>query len=221
MSVGTMVRGWFGNHERRIADGYRAFFVDLDAFVAVVKTLSNPARILEVGCGEGAVTERLASTFPTAEIVATDISPRLGRLFRGDLRRVTFTQEDISTTAKRYPRAFDLVVAVDVLHHVQLTHRRQFLTNIAAATAPGGLIVVKEWVRVANVVHFLCWASDRFVTGDAIHYHTRDELLKTARAVMGPDSVCHERCVQPWRNNLVLVLRPGIHLRDPTGPTQS
>ena len=45
----------------------------------------NPRRILEVGCGEGAVSERLAALYPNAEITAIDITPNVGRLYAGRL----------------------------------------------------------------------------------------------------------------------------------------
>ena len=71
--------------ERRMMKG---FFESLDAFVDA----TSPTRILEVGLGEGIVSERLRERFPDASIVGIDLadgelgahwrSPRIGRRVR-------------------------------------------------------------------------------------------------------------------------------------------
>src|SRR5438046_6118451 len=64
MSVGATVRRMFGRHERLIAEIWRAGFVDLDdLFRRVREWIPNPKAILEIGCGEGAGTERLTAAY--------------------------------------------------------------------------------------------------------------------------------------------------------------
>lgn len=69
MAIGATVRRAFGKHERKVSELWRAIFVDLDAWIAAVHDWAPGAkRILELGCGEGYSTERLAAAFPEARI---------------------------------------------------------------------------------------------------------------------------------------------------------
>ncbi|MGI8755727.1 MAG: class I SAM-dependent methyltransferase [Acidimicrobiales bacterium] len=95
--------------ERKLMDG---FFAALDH--ALPRT--SPARILEVGVGEGEVTARLARRWPDAVICGVDLpDPELaghwdGEAFEalfGDIGRLPFPDD-----------AFDLVLAIEVLEHV-------------------------------------------------------------------------------------------------------
>ena len=83
----------FGSHERWITDAYRELYISVDGLAAQMRRwLPAAGRILEVGCGEGAVTGRLAEAYPDAKIAAIDITPRLGRLYAGPPERVRFLQ---------------------------------------------------------------------------------------------------------------------------------
>ena len=161
MPVGPLVRRLFGPYETQIAELYRAAFVDLDGVVANVANWSPaPRRILEVGCGEGAMTERIAQRFRAAQLLAIDITPRLGRLFKGDSSRVEFRQVPVRDIAVSMPKAFDLVLLCDVLHHVPHDIRDEILADISRCLAPGGVFFLKEWLRSASPVHLAGWASD-------------------------------------------------------------
>ena len=132
-----------GRYERQISEQYRSIYVDVDAFVATVQSWAvSPKRILEVGCGEGAVTERLAAAYPDAKITAIDITPRVGR-DAGPRDKVTFLQSPVQEIAASEPRQFDLVVLSDVMHHVPDALRQDILNAIKGALAPGGVFVFK------------------------------------------------------------------------------
>jgi 2-polyprenyl-3-methyl-5-hydroxy-6-metoxy-1,4-benzoquinol methylase len=206
MSLGTRVRGLFGRHEHRIAELYRSVFVDLDRLVDVIGADVDPRRVLEVGCGEGAVTSRLACSFPRATILAIDLTPRVGRLFRGDSSRVSFEQKAVEQVACERPGYFDLVILVDVIHHVPRAERHGFLSAARTAMRPGGLFVLKDWIRSRHPIHTLCWASDRFVTGDSVHYCSAAELRHLLSA-LGDLGDLREASLPPWSNNHLLIGR--------------
>src|ERR1700758_3167982 len=92
MSLGSVVRSLFGPAEPFVARMYRRLFVDIAAFADMLPQWVNPTQILEVGCGEGQLTEELARVFPFATITGIDITPRVGRLFSGNRSRVSFSR---------------------------------------------------------------------------------------------------------------------------------
>lgn len=104
-----------------------------DVVAAVVD--AAPRRVLEVGCGRGELSERIA-TETAAEVVAVDISPRMVELTneRGMDARVGDVQELGFGDAE-----FDVVVAAWMLYHVPDIPKA--LGEIARVLRPGGRLV--------------------------------------------------------------------------------
>lgn len=209
MSFGQFIRRMFGPYERQISEAYRSIFVDVDDLVAGIGAwVPSARRILEVGCGEGAVSERLAAAYPDAELVGIDIAPNVGRLYAGPPGRVRFLQATIEQYRASAPGEFDLIVLADVVHHVPLPLRASLLDAIRQMIAPGGYLVFKEWERNRTPIHWLGYFSDRWITGDRISYMSRDELHRAVAQSFGRDAIVAEQRVRPWRNNLSLLVRP-------------
>jgi 2-polyprenyl-6-hydroxyphenyl methylase/3-demethylubiquinone-9 3-methyltransferase len=199
----------FGPYERQISEVYRSIYIDIDAFVELMlQWKPNANRILEVGCGEGAVTERLNASYPAAKITAIDITPRIGRLYRGSQDDVQFIQCDVQEIAGKESGRYDLVVLSDVLHHVPLVLRPGLLVAIRTALAPNGTFVFKDWQRNHAPIHWLCYASDRWLTGDRIIYMTRDEMRAHLANTFGEAALVGEARVRPWWNNIATLVRP-------------
>jgi SAM-dependent methyltransferase len=106
--------------ERRMMDG---FFTALDRMLAGLQ----PEVVVEIGAGEGRITERLVARFPEATVVGLDLpDTNLAEewdeidvpMFFGDATRMPFVDGSI-----------DLVVGLEVLEHVPQPERA--LTDIA------------------------------------------------------------------------------------------
>jgi 2-polyprenyl-6-hydroxyphenyl methylase/3-demethylubiquinone-9 3-methyltransferase len=202
------VRGAFGRYEPQIAEAWRSIFVDLDRCADLIYAwVPNAARILEVGCGEGALTERLASRFRTADILGIDVTPRVGRLFRGPTAQVTFLQVGVEAVARERPGAFDLIVLSDVLHHVPVAVRHSLLSGVADALAPQGAFVFKEWLRTGSPIHWLCYAADRFITGDQVSYIDAAEARYLLDTHLTAAAVVAQAGIPPWTNNQAFLVR--------------
>lgn len=209
MAIGPSIRRMFGRHERRISDAYRAIFLDIGDFASQIQRWKPDAgRILEVGCGEGAVTERLRDLYPEADITGIDLTPRLGRLYRGPRERVRFIQRPVQDIAAAEPGRYDLVVLCDVLHHVPEALRQSLLDAIGTTLGPGGVLVFKDWERTGTPIHWLCYASDRWLTGDRVAYMTRDEMRVRLSRSFGEAALIAEARTTPWRNNVAMLVRP-------------
>ena len=206
MSVGASVRRMFGRHERLISDLYRGLFMSLEDYGAMIgKWAAKPRRILEVGCGEGAVTEILAATFPDAQVLAIDITPRTGRMYQGRIDGVEFRQATVQAIAAEQPGAFDLIVLSDVIHHIPAELRAGVLDAIGQALAPGGRFVLKDWSSSATPIHWLCHGGDRWLTGARVaHLSPAEAKSLVTRHVPKLQPVGEER-IRPWRNNYAIL----------------
>jgi SAM-dependent methyltransferase len=121
-----------------------------------------PARVLEVGCGEG----RLARTMSAAgyRVVAIDPDAPEGSLFK----RVTI-EEFVAS------EAFDAAVATLSLHHIDDLDAA--VAKIAGLVVPGGTFVVVEFASDSFDEATAAWALKHVVPGNEHGWlaHRRDE----------------------------------------------
>ena len=97
---------------RRLMDGFERA---LDELIE----RAQPGSILDIGCGEGVLTERWASQLPTARVVGIDLpDPTLEREWAARARP---NLEFRALRAERLPfepDEFDLVAAIEALEHI-------------------------------------------------------------------------------------------------------
>ncbi len=89
-----------------------------DAVISRISSLNNPnARILDVGCGTGALLEKIQNTFPNMIQYGIDISPNMLAIARNrNLANATFDEGD----AEKLPYdngIFDIVICCSSFHH--------------------------------------------------------------------------------------------------------
>jgi trans-aconitate 2-methyltransferase len=112
-------------------------FADLLARV----TAAAPHRVVDLGCGEGALTASLAQRWPGAEVTGVDSSPQM--LAAAEQHavpgRLSFLPGDVRNWAPAGP--VDVVVSNAVLHWVP--GHEQLLRRWAAWLTPGGELAVQ------------------------------------------------------------------------------
>jgi 2-polyprenyl-3-methyl-5-hydroxy-6-metoxy-1,4-benzoquinol methylase len=209
MGMGSAVRQRLGGLEAPAIDLYRSVFISLEDFAASAASLGPAARILEIGAGDGVCGQRLTEAFPEAEYLGIDIAPVSGGMFRGDASRAVFRSVSTTDLIKEGPRPFDLVVIVDVIHHVPAAARQQLLEDAAELTADNGTILVKDWERDAGrLAHGLVYTADRYVSGDrTVDFASRRELRAIIDAGLPDFSPVFEGRVPPLRGNVLYGLR--------------
>ncbi len=119
---------------------------DLADFIAAripPERVSGIRRIVEFGCGTGFLTSRLLKVFPSAEILASDISPKMlelckAKLGSGHESRVSFSRYDFNEQPQ-FGRRFDL--AVSALSFQWGTDLDATLLNVRSCIAEGGLLL--------------------------------------------------------------------------------
>src|SRR5262249_23805440 len=135
------------------------------------------------------------------------VAPRVGRLFRGDRDRVVFQRQTIQSFAAARPASFDLVVICDVMHHVPWDVHADLLAHARRTLKPGGRFALKDWEDRNNLIHWACYLSDRYLTGDRIRYGTVSHFRALIGRVFGPNHIEQELRVPPWPNNVAFFVR--------------
>jgi len=99
-----------------------------------------PARILEIGCGTGLLTQAVRAAFPVADYLATDISDGMLARFRQDrlAAPVRTRQLDAQTPETIGEARFDLICGSLCMQW--FADRRGTLSRLAALLAPGGVM---------------------------------------------------------------------------------
>lgn len=110
----------------------------VDLIRAAVRTPVR--RVLEYGCGTGRNIAYLASAFPQAEIVGTDLSAESLRIAAANNPKARFEVE-LEGLEVGY---FDLIFVASVFHHIPPTDRNGAMATLARRLAPGGSIDIFE-----------------------------------------------------------------------------
>ncbi len=113
------------------------------------------ARVLEVACGTGIVTEALRGALGAeVEIVATDLNPAMleyAQSVRGGLANVTWQQADaqaLGESAGMDDASFDAVVCQFGV--MFLPDKPKGMAEMARVLKPGGTLVVSTWESLAK-----------------------------------------------------------------------
>ena len=136
---------------------------DQDVAELVLRALPPaPARVLEVGCGEGRLARRMATA--GHRVVAIDPDAPEGPLFR----RVTI-EEFVAS------EPFDAAVATLSLHHI--ADLEAAVAKIAGLVVPGAIFVVVEMASDRFDEATAAWALKHLIPGNEHGWlvHRRDE----------------------------------------------
>jgi len=105
-------------------------------------------RCLDLGCGTGAVTQRIVEKFPQARVVAVDYDPVTRRLGEVALaryaRRITWVDADLRSPdwTRAIPAGrYDAVLSSTALHWLRAPELARLYRDLARILRPGGLFL--------------------------------------------------------------------------------
>lgn len=134
-------------------------------FEEVLRRVPAGARVLDVGCGIGYLSNLVAGHCAPAAVIGIDVdvtAVRLAQENRKDMQRVRFEQMEPNT----FPSGpFDLILCVDVLHHVPPADQQNWIGALVQLLAPNGILLLKDistrplWKRCMNQLHDLVMAK--------------------------------------------------------------
>ena len=116
---------------------------------AVIRALdlAPDAVVTDLGAGTGYFTFRIAERVPRGRVYAVDIQPEMLRILedRMEAEGVTNVAPVLGSTRGPglRPQSTDLTLLVDAYH--ELSHPREMLEAVYAATRPGGRLVLVEY----------------------------------------------------------------------------
>ena len=166
-------------YDDRVAEKLRDFTDRLPRIEAAVETIAvwapaRPRRVLEVGCGVGATTWRMARAWPEAEVVGIDLSPASIKVAGACFRRPNLDYRAGQPAECGLTGEFDLILMMDVYEHIALAERpilhatlKRLLSpesrlllmiptpahqDYLRAHDPGGLQPIDEDIHPADVV---------------------------------------------------------------------
>lgn len=117
-------------------------------------TLAAVERVLDLGCGDGALTESILTRHPGASAVLVDFSaPMLARARDRFAKRgydASFVQADLAerswqSAIETHP-PFDLVISGYAIHHLAHSEKQALFRDIVGLLQPGGLFLNLEHV---------------------------------------------------------------------------
>jgi len=191
MSPGRLARSVLGDRYARVAGRlYRSIFVDMaKASAAIATELPANAHVLDVGGGDGEPLNWLLQLRTDVHVTTIDVAPGVGRwICARHIDRVTridsMSLQAYLHSGRPLP---DVLLLMDVVHHVPVAARDGFLTVVADALqrVPRLRIIVKDvepghWRATAGRL------SDRYITGDhGVRLIARSELIDAMRRACG------------------------------------
>jgi 2-polyprenyl-3-methyl-5-hydroxy-6-metoxy-1,4-benzoquinol methylase len=98
------------------------------------------SRVLEIGCGTGTFARELAAK-RGAKITAIDLAQRMIDVARVRTAANLGVDYRVADFMELSPRGFDVVVAINTLHHLPLAVAAE---RMAHAVVPGGLVLIAD-----------------------------------------------------------------------------
>lgn len=123
----------------------------------IVKLVPESPRVLDLGCGTGILTERLAEKNPRAEIVGVDLTPDYLARYNERLRRKPWIRaRSVLGNAETVHLGgeFDAVVSSYLAKYVDPD---RFLDNITPHLKRGGAFIAHDFTLPANPVYRAGW----------------------------------------------------------------
>ena len=118
------------------------------AIKRILPLVAHDSTVLEIGCGIGLVTERIAAAAPGGTVWSYDISEVNIRQAqeRVDAANVHFRRGDVlhdfDDMRQWIAAPLDLVVMVDVIEHLPLSRHSTLLGNLATILRPDGRVLL-------------------------------------------------------------------------------
>lgn len=115
--------------------------------------LSNPTRILDIGCGPGNSTRVLKNQYPHAHILGVDNSHAMLETARRDCPDLEFQYCDAATGLSGLERDYDVVFSNACIQW--LPDHRRIIPEMLHLLKPGGILAVQTPMNYDEPIHLI------------------------------------------------------------------
>lgn len=124
----------------------------------------QPLHILEIGCGDGTISEMVSSLLKPSQITFTLVEPQasLGQRARDRLMQKGIPTIWIRKVAEKYfptDEKFDLILCIRVVHH--LIDPKNVTAGMIKALTPGGGLYLYDLLRPKSEAELTRWLKRR------------------------------------------------------------
>lgn len=143
---------WDAQQERYVADREERFDVVGDVVEHATRE-QHSSVVVDLGCGPGSLSGRLAHRLPGAEIIGVDADPLLLGLGRAHYtERVRFVDADLADPTwpqlAGLPEQVDAAVSATALHWLEPAQLEDLYARLADHLRPGGVFVNADHLRL-------------------------------------------------------------------------
>jgi SAM-dependent methyltransferase len=162
-----------------------------------IKDFLLPGKIVDEGCADGVLIERIAQEYPDSDIIGVDLSAEM--LARASEAQragafgdafVFFKQQNLMTPiSEAQKRSVDTIICNSTLHELWSYGEREasvrsYLRNKIEQLKPGGRLVIRDVVgpeQGDQTVHLWCNAGNGTASGDVAALSTRALFVRFAQ----------------------------------------
>jgi hypothetical protein len=210
MSAGQLVRRALGPAFPVAGSAYRRVFVDVRKVAACLPVLPGGSTLLDVGLGDGSITNPLLDRQPDLRVIGVDLAPSIGGMIRDDLRSRVELHPATSVAELVAAGPLDIAAAFlsDVFHHVSSDARAGLVTDVLSAFGDRPrTLIVKDIVPQGARSRLAFWA-DRNISGDrGVQAIGPAEMVTLVRSVWPKSRVEATDLVDVDHPNYCLVFR--------------
>lgn len=155
-----------GTFQQCFLDSWAINYVStIEFMLGQIRTLA-PARIADIGCGDGRFSREMALAFADSSVFGVDYSQRaitLASVMNTAVPNLQFKQLDI-TKPSDLP-AVDVAILMEVFEHIPLEFAAEFMRGVHGLLKPGGvlLLTVPHRNKPVEYKHFQHFTIDRIL----------------------------------------------------------
>lgn len=168
ITLGRLTRKLLGKNFNSIGKIYRAFFLDVETFIASLPKFEDGEILIDIGSGDGEILDKILTHNKNIKAHAIDISPSIGGMIRDEnLPRVQLIP-GYSIRQYRDSKAFKnakYLILSDVLHHIPRNERDKFFDELFLLCNRRTNLIIKD-VEPGFLKATLSLLADKHISGD-------------------------------------------------------
>lgn len=179
-------------------------------FDELLQRVPPDARVLDVGCGVGIMSVLAAGPGQAREVMGFDVAAKAIDIARGIRLHGASPMRFERLPAGEFPQGeFDVVLCIDVLHHVPPKAQVGFLRSVCDRVAAGGVLVYKDisprpwWKALANRLHDLLMARQW------VNYRHEGEVVALLQQA-GGEVIEQSRLDRLWYSHVLVCWRKSV-----------